>query len=537
MMRFNKWLRVCAFGLAGMMIYGCTGVVVADAGVSSSPSSLSFGSVAVGSSSAPSTVVLTNLGKQSVTILQASSGLPQFILSGPALPLTLQGGQNASFQVVFRPDTAGSFSAKLLFSLNRTSGGLITVPLSGTGGTGSTGSAAPTTATYLLSPGATSLSFGNVLLGSSSSQSVALSNTGNSAVTISQITATGSGFTAGGITLPLSLAAGQSASLSVSFAPTATGSAPGGVSIVSNATNSPATISLSGTGVQPQISVPPGSITFGNVTTGTSNTQTVQVSNPGSATLTISKAALTGAGFGLSGLTLPLSLAPAQSSSFTVSFAPSTAGSVTGSLALTSNAPTSPTSISLSGSGVTSTLQLSASPTALSFGNVTVAASATQSVTLSNTGNSSVSVSQLTVTGSSFSAGGLALPLTLAAGQSAAFNVSFSPAASGSFSGSVAVTSNAANSPASVSLSGSGVLSHSVGLSWLASSSSVAGYFVYRGSVSGGPYTRLNASAVALTNYTDSSVQSATTYYYVTTAVDSAGAESVNSNEVAAVIP
>ena len=220
-----------------------------------------------------------------------------------------------------------------------------------------------------------------------------------------------------------------------------------------------------------------------------------------------------------------------------MSFAPATAGSATGSLALTSDAPTSPTSISLSGSGVTATLQLSASPATLSFGNVTVASSATQSVTLSSTGNSSVRVSQLTVTGSSFSASGLTLPLTLAAGQSAAFSVSFSPAASGSFSGSVAVASNATNSPASVSLSGSGVLTHSVGLSWLASTSTVAGYFVYRGTASGGPYTRLNASTVALTSYADSSVQSATTYYYVTTAVDSSGAESVNSNEVAAVIP
>jgi len=636
-MRLNKWLRVCVFGFAGMILYGCAGTVVADAGVSASPTSLSFGSVAVGSSSAPSTIVLTNNGKQSVTITQASSSLAQFVLSGPALPLTLQGGQSASFQAFFSPNAAGTLSANLLFTLNRTSGGQISVPLSGTG---APAPAAATTATYLLSTGAASLSFGNVLVGASSSQSVALSNTGNSAVTISQITTTGSGFSAAGITLPFSLAAGQSATLSVTFAPTATGSAMGSVSIVSNATNSPATISLSGagvqpqiavtpgsisfgsvttgtsssqavsvsnpgsatltitqsaitgagfglsgltlplnlapgqstafsvsfapsvtgsvtgsialtsnapaslttnslsgTGVQPQIAVLPGSISFGNVTTGTSNTQTVQVSNPGSATLTITQATLTGAGFGLSGLTLPLSLAPAQSASFTVSFAPSTAGSVTGSLTLTSNAPASPTAISLSGSGVTATLQLSASPTALSFGNVTVATSATQAVTLSNTGNSSVSVSQLTVTGSSFSASGLTLPLTLAAGQTAAFNVTFSPAASGSYSGSVAVTSNATNSPASVSLSGSGVLTHSAALSWTASTSTVAGYFVYRGTTSGGPYTRLNASAVALTSYSDSSVQSASTYYYVTTAVDSTGAESVNSNEVAAVIP
>lgn len=531
-MILNKLLRVCAIILTGMLLYGCSGAVVTDAGVSASPTSLSFGSVSVGSSSSAAMIVLTNQGKQSVTITQASSSLPEFILSGPALPVTMQSGQSESFQIVFQPDTSGTFSGNILFNLNRTTGGQITVPVSGTGA-----AAAATTATYLLSAGAPSLSFGNVLIGSSSSQSVALSNTGNSSVTVSQITSTGSGFSASGISLPYNLAAGQTASLTVSFAPTTTGSVAGSIAITSNATNSPATISLSGTGVQPQIAVVPSTISFGSVTTGTTNTQTVQISNPGTATLTVSQATLTGAGFGLSGLTLPLSLAPAQSSSFTVSFSPSSSGSVTGSLTLTSNAPTSPTVISLSGSGVTATLQLAASPTGLSFGNVPVGSSATQAVTLSNSGNSSVSVSQIGVTGSYFSISGVALPLTLAAGQSTSFSGNFSPSASGSFTGSITITSNATNSPASVSLSGSGVLSHSVDLSWSASTSTVAGYYIYRGTVSGGPYTRLNTTTLTLTSYTDSTVQNATTYYYVTTSVDSNGVESVNSNEASAVIP
>jgi fibronectin type 3 domain-containing protein len=76
-----------------------------------------------------------------------------------------------------------------------------------------------------------------------------------------------------------------------------------------------------------------------------------------------------------------------------------------------------------------------------------------------------------------------------------------------------------------------------VALTWSASTSTVSGYNVYRGTVSGGPYTKINPSLVTVLSYTDSTVQSGTTYYYVTTAVDSSGNESVYSNEVTAPIP
>lgn len=78
---------------------------------------------------------------------------------------------------------------------------------------------------------------------------------------------------------------------------------------------------------------------------------------------------------------------------------------------------------------------------------------------------------------------------------------------------------------------------HSATASWTASSSVVAGYNVYRGTVSGGPYTKLNSSLIMVLTYTDSTVQATQTYYYVATAVDGGGNESVFSNEVPAVIP
>ncbi len=74
-------------------------------------------------------------------------------------------------------------------------------------------------------------------------------------------------------------------------------------------------------------------------------------------------------------------------------------------------------------------------------------------------------------------------------------------------------------------------------LDWTASTSAVIGYNVYRGTVSGGPYTQLNSSLVMTTQYQDSSVRSGQTYYYVVTAVDSSQVESTNSNQVSATIP
>jgi fibronectin type 3 domain-containing protein len=98
------------------------------------------------------------------------------------------------------------------------------------------------------------------------------------------------------------------------------------------------------------------------------------------------------------------------------------------------------------------------------------------------------------------------------------------------------VTINGANVSA-VNFTATAQQAHSAALSWTASTSSVSGYNVYRATVNGGPYTLINPSLVSGLSYTDTNVQSGVTYYYVTTAVDSSGVESVDSNQVTAVIP
>jgi len=190
------------------------------------------------------------------------------------------------------------------------------------------------------------------------------------------------------------------------------------------------------------------------------------------------------------------------------------------------------------------TLLLGASSTQLSFGSVNVSSNGVQSVTINNSGNSNVTISNVTVSGAGFNAGGGVAGLILSPGQTAPLSVTFAPAAVGSVSGSVTVTSNATNSPITIALTGTGATqAHSVSLNWTASTSSVVGYNVYSSHVSGGPYAKLNASPMPATAFTDTTVQAGQTYYYVTTAVASqAGtsggtSESAFSAEVSAIVP
>jgi len=290
----------------------------------------------------------------------------------------------------------------------------------------------------------------------------------------------------------------------------------------------------------PAIQLNPTSINFGNAVVGVNLSQVLIIKNTGTATLTISQVTATGSGFSVGGFSLPLNVSVGQQTTITVGFLPTVVGSASGSISIVSNAPTSPSSASLGGTGIAATFILSISPTSLSFGNVTTDTSSTaQSVIITNTGNSNVVISQIALSGAGYTMTGGSAPVTLTPLQTLTLSVQFGPTVAGAVSGNVSIVSNAAGSPATVPLTGTGVapVQHSVALTWNASTSTVAGYNVYRGTVSGGPYTKINSSLVASLGYTDSAVQSGTTYYYVTTAVDSSGNESVFSNEVSATIP
>jgi hypothetical protein len=185
-----------------------------------------------------------------------------------------------------------------------------------------------------------------------------------------------------------------------------------------------------------------------------------------------------------------------------------------------------------------STLLLNSSASSLNFGNVGVSTSAVQKLAITNAGNASITISQVSIAGAGFNASG-ANGLILSAGQSTTLTITFAPAANGLATGSVTVSSNATNSPATIALSGTGVAAtaHSVILSWTASDSGVLGYHVYSSTVSGGPYVRMTSTPVNNSSYAVTGVQPGRTYYYVVTALNSSSQESAYSSEVTAVVP
>jgi hypothetical protein len=281
----------------------------------------------------------------------------------------------------------------------------------------------------------------------------------------------------------------------------------------------------------------PTSIAFGSVPVGSSQSHSQSLTNTGGSLLHISAATVTGAGFATIGLSVPTTLNAGQSLTFNVTFTPQSSGNASGSVAVTADGSITNLSVTLSGSGA-SPGQLGVAPATVNFGNVVVGARQNQSGTLTASG-AGVTISSVSSTNSEFTLSGLTLPLTLNAGQSANFTLTFAPQSSGSASATITFASNATTPPVAASVSGTGTPppQHSVSLSWIASTSTVAGYNVYRGSQSGGPYVAVNSALDASTGYTDNSVQAGQTYYYVVTAVDNSGNESVYSNQAQAVIP
>jgi len=392
-----------------------------------------------------------------------------------------------------------------------------------------------------------SVSFGNVKIDSVASKTVKLTNTGTASLKISQATLTGSNFTASGLTAPSTVAVGASVSFTIAYKPTAVGSNSGSVSIANDASDSPVTITLVGTGISPtsgsapapEISVTPSSVNFGSVAVNADASQTIKLSNTGTAPLAISQVKAAGSGFSISGLAVPATVAAGSSVTFTVAFKPTAAGADSGSVSITSNAGGSPMTIDITGAGATSTVKLSASVASVGFGNVTVGKTVTQQVQLTNTGNVQVDISSASATGTGFSASG-ATNVNLAPNQSVSVTVSCDPSSTGALSGTLTVSSNAA--ALKIPLSGTGTqqaaVQHSVTLSWNPSTSSdVIGYFVYRRTGSTGGFAKLQGTVDSSTSFTDSNVADGQTYFYVVTAAASDDVESTFSSPVEVTIP
>jgi hypothetical protein len=379
-----------------------------------------------------------------------------------------------------------------------------------------------------------SVRFGSILVGQSDTLPVTVTNSGSTSVTISGISSVPTAFQVTSLSLPLTLAAGASVSFNVTFTPSSKGYDGEAISFTTTSSNKTFYVKVAGVGVTSEsLTTNPASLSFGNVSVGASSTLPVVLTNSGTTTIVITQDQLTGTGFAVSGLSLPVTLTPNQSLTVSVTFAPQTVGAVSGALV----SPNGGLALLLAGTGTSLAGQLVLAPASLNFGNVTVGTTGTQSVTLSASGGS-VTISSAASSSSQFALEGASFPVTVAAGQNVSYNVGFTPKSSGTTSGSLSFASNASNSQTLESMTGVGLVQqYSVDLAWTPSTSQVAGYNVYRGTSSQGPYSKINSALDPSTAYTDSTVTSGQTYYYAATAVDSSGDESAYSTPITATIP
>jgi len=205
--------------------------------LTSSSTSLSFGNVAVNSTSVKS-IAFTSSGAVPVTVKSASVSGTGFSLVAGTFPATLAPKQSLTLQVQFAASSAKSMTGTLTVMSNSATNPTMTVALSGTGMVGNS----------QLTLSATTLSFGGVAVNSTASQTLTLTASGTSPVTVNSASIQGNGFSLIGGSFPITLNPQQSTALQIQFKPTAAGAMTGALAISSNASGSPVSVSLNGTG-------------------------------------------------------------------------------------------------------------------------------------------------------------------------------------------------------------------------------------------------------------------------------------------------
>jgi len=417
-----------------------------------SATSLSFGSLAVGATSNSQSVTITNTSTAPIAISSftvTGPGASSFVFAS-SCGTSLAGGANCTIHGHFAPTAQGPVTATATIT-DDANGSPQTIALSGTGLV-----SAPTLS-------ATSLTFGNQLLGTpSASQSVTLTNTGTAPLAISSIAVSGAGASSFAVTntCGTSVAVGGNCTIKAIFTPGVVGALAATVKIIDDASSSPQTITLGGTGYVPAPTLSATSMSFGDLTVGVvSNAQSVTFTNTSTVPLAISSIALTGANPAdfLTSNTCGTSLAAGGNCTIKARFVPAVQGPLSASITITDDATGSPQSIALSGTGFVTAPTLST--TQLTFGNQVLAtASASQSATLTNTGTAPLAISSITVSGS----GASSFTVTNTCGSSVAVGGSctikgvFTPTVVGALAATVTIVDDASNSPQTIALSGTG---------------------------------------------------------------------------------
>jgi hypothetical protein len=411
--------------------------LAAPLGISLSPESLTFATEPVGSTSAAQVVTLKSTGQTALSIsgISASGDFAETNACGSSLAA----GARCTINVTFKPLSGGPLSGALTIDDNA-AGNPHNVALGGTGGGPVAG----------LSTNA--LTFSNQRVDSSStSQAITLTNSGDSALTVTSIAADGNFSQTN--TCGSSLASGANCAITVTFMPTAVGMRSGTLTLVDSAPDSPQLVALTGTGVQSGADLSSSVIDFGNWNLGVSTTaQPISLTNSGGAVLNIASIVITGDFSQVN--TCGSTLAAEASCTLTVTFTPTVLGTRAGTLTFTDDAPGGTQTVVLSGNGVQPTVWVS--PASLTFGNETTGSSSTaQAITFSVSSTGPLKITSIVATGDFSQTNNCGT--TVASGMSCTIDVIFTPTVVGSRTGAVTITDGASGSPQSVALSGTGV--------------------------------------------------------------------------------
>lgn len=441
-------------------------------------SATTLNAAAVVGTPSTSSLLLTNRSASSVTLNSlAFSGTAATDYSLDATNTCAPGGAlaasaNCSLIVRFDPPAAGTRNATLTIT-HTAPGSPQTVTLNGTATPAPQGRIELSTL---------SLNFPDTQLDGSATLPITVQNAGDLALNFSAFNLAGTAaaeYERGGTcSTATPLAIGAQCTLSVTFRPTVLGLRSASLTIQSDASNGPATITLSGTGVPipvPVVSLAPASLDFGTQTVGgLYPSRTIRLSNTGTADLLTSAIAVEGAGFtDASASACPSTLAPGAGCDIAIAFAPTSAGSdFTGTLRVTSNAAGSPHTVALLGRGSLAAVPVlvwSPAVTVLDFGTVSAGTvSGVLSATLLNQGPGGVTLSVLNAVGSgsaafSVAGGTCQAGQALFQGQRCRVDVRFAPSTAGAKSATVQVASNG-SAPPELALAGTGLGGPSPGL-------------------------------------------------------------------------
>ncbi len=408
--------------------------------------SLNFGNVQVGVQSPPIVETVTNNQAVALNITGISTGGGVFSQTNTCSQPVAPGG-NCTVSVYFTPTVTGVANGTLTIT-DDASNSPQTASLTGTG----------VSSSLSLSPG--SLAFGNQVLNTfSGSQNITVTNNGFVNVTVNAVAASG-GYSQINNCTGVSLTAGQSCTITVTFSPTVTGSMPGAITVSDTAVGSPHVVSLSGSGQLPMSLS--ANLTFAATNVGsTAPSQNMTLTNNQSQTVTFTSSTsgdYSAVGNGSS----PCNgtLAAKAKCTFAVSFTPTTNGIIKGALTIT---PTPGTVLAggLTGTGQNgTTAPLTFTPASLSFGNVGLTTSSSKTVTIKNISAAAISISS--VTGSGYYAvtpsGATPCGGNLSAGKSCTVTATFTPLTTGTSLGGVTVIDNASVSTQIQNATGTGVL-------------------------------------------------------------------------------